>query len=124
MLVSMTGYGKAERKNSHYNLLVEIKSLNSRYFDISSKVHEAIYSFENDIISLIRNKCKRGKIYLNIILKENTKSKTKPMSLNKVKLNDFMGMVQKIQNISGIGGKEMLKLEHILNIPNISIFNI
>ena len=45
MVHSMTGYGKAERKNKNYIFSVEIKSLNSRYFDIISKIDDRFFSW-------------------------------------------------------------------------------
>ena len=74
MLLSMTGYGKYEKKVSNFNISVEIRSLNSKYFDIISKIDDKIFEYENDIVSIIKDKCVRGKIYLNISLTENNKS--------------------------------------------------
>ena len=61
----MTGYGKSKMTSIY---MVEIKSLNSRYIDVVSRIHESLNAYENEIISLIKKKCKRGKIYVNIAL--------------------------------------------------------
>ena len=59
----MTGYGKAEKKNKNYIFSVEIKSLNSRYFDIISKIEDRLNEFEQSLIDIVKSKCIRGKIY-------------------------------------------------------------
>ena len=66
MIVSMTGYGRVEKKYTDFDLNIEIKSLNSRYLDVHTKLHDSLYKYENDIISLVRKKCIRGKIYILI----------------------------------------------------------
>ena len=37
-MLSMTGYGNGEYRNSDYVILVEIKSYNNRYLDISHSI--------------------------------------------------------------------------------------
>ena len=51
MIVSMTGYGRFEKEYLNCNLIVEIKSLNSKYLDVHTKLHEYVYKYENDIFS-------------------------------------------------------------------------
>ena len=70
MIVSMTGYGRVEKKYTDFDLTIEIKSLNSRYLDVHTKLHDSLYRYENDIIALIRKKCIRGKIYVLISINE------------------------------------------------------
>ena len=59
-----------EKKTSNFDISVQLKSINSRYIDIVSRVDDSIFIFENDIVSLIKKKCVRGKIYLNITTKK------------------------------------------------------
>ena len=71
MIHSMTGYGRYENNDSNYDVIVEVKSLNSRYLEVLPKIHESLYKYESNIISLVRKACKRGKVYLSINLIEN-----------------------------------------------------
>ena len=66
MLYSMTGYGRAEKKDKNFILTVEIRSLNSKYFDVIPRIDDNLNNYENDIIKLIKTKCERGKFFLNI----------------------------------------------------------
>ena len=73
----MTGYGRAIKKDKNFTLTVEIRSLNSKYFDIISRVDDSIIMYENEIIKLIKNKCERGKFFLNINISNNYTEKNK-----------------------------------------------
>jgi len=118
MLLSMTGYGKAEKKASNFDISVQLKSINSRYVDIVSRVDDSIFIFENDILSLIKKKCIRGKIYLNITLNENSQS-SKLIKLNKNKLKCYMEQTKLLQK--ELNTKETLNIEFLLKQPDIFI---
>ena len=62
----MTGYGYSSIDKKNYNIEVEIKSLNSKFFDLNIKSNYNINLFENKIRELIKKKLIRGKIELNI----------------------------------------------------------
>ena len=114
----MTGYGMAEKKDKNYNLIVEIKSLNSKYFDISPKIDDAVNIFENEIIQLIKNKCERGKIYLNIEIVK-TYNKSGQVKLNDKKFNYYMSQVDLLKN--KVQTKQEISLVHMMKIPGIFI---
>ena len=62
MLRSMTGYGKHEAIIKGKNILVEIKSVNSRYFEFVSKIPRGYSFLEYDIKRFINKKILRGKV--------------------------------------------------------------
>ena len=66
MILSMTGYGKSEKQNRNFLVNVEIKSINNRFFDPVLKIHPNFKGYEQEIISLIKKECIRGRIFLNI----------------------------------------------------------
>ena len=47
MIRSMTGYGRYEAENEESRLVVEIKSVNHRYCDISIRLPKNLNPFEN-----------------------------------------------------------------------------
>ncbi|MBK7104329.1 MAG: YicC family protein [Ignavibacteriae bacterium] len=71
MLKSMTGFGSDVFSNDNFILETEIKSLNSRFLDLSIKLPKEIYKHEFAIRDLIKNKIGRGKVSLNINLTYN-----------------------------------------------------
>ena len=62
----MTGYGKAEVNILNKNFFVEIKSLNSKNFDLNIKMSSIYRGEEISLRKLILEKLKRGKIELSI----------------------------------------------------------
>ena len=66
VLKSMTGYGKGEATTPHGNFLVEIRSVNHRYGEISVRMPRTLYAFENDVKRLAASLLKRGKIDITV----------------------------------------------------------
>ncbi|HKM92514.1 MAG TPA: YicC/YloC family endoribonuclease [Prolixibacteraceae bacterium] len=62
MIKSMTGYGKAECELSSKKITVEIKSLNSKQLDISSRIPNIYKSKDIEIRKMISEKLVRGKV--------------------------------------------------------------
>lgn len=66
MIKSMTGYGNATADNERAYISVEVKSLNSKYFDLNIKVPKIFNDKELEIRNLLSEKLERGKISLSI----------------------------------------------------------
>lgn len=66
MITSMTGFGRGEASENGIQVIVEIKTLNSRYLDISTRLPNTINDKELDLKELIQKKIKRGKVNLNV----------------------------------------------------------
>jgi len=116
MLNSMTGFGRAEEQHKNHHLQVEIKSLNSKYFDLISKYDESISAFENEITQLIKDKCERGKIFLNIKFVKLYEGENK-VEIDKNKVNHYMNKVNTLKKI--LKTNQDVSLTHILNLPGI-----
>lgn len=68
MIKSMTGFGRSEYCDGKRNIMVEIKSVNHRYNDISIRMPKK-YSFtEEKIKTAVKNIVKRGKVDISIII--------------------------------------------------------
>ncbi len=63
---SMTGYGRAEYSNDGINLVVEIKTVNNRNFDLNLKTPRAFVVLEDCIRKTVQNYVNRGRIDLFI----------------------------------------------------------
>jgi uncharacterized protein (TIGR00255 family) len=62
MIKSMTGYGKGEASFAGGRIIVELRSVNHRYGEISVKLPRALMPFENEIKKRVAEKLSRGKI--------------------------------------------------------------
>ena len=66
MMLSMTGYGKAELNLTHANFTIEVKSLNSKQIDANVKMSSIYRDKEIGLRKLLSEKLLRGKIELSI----------------------------------------------------------
>ncbi len=66
MLESMTGFGKATAAFGEKKITAEIKSLNSKLFDLSAKLPSAYREKETALRSLLSDKLGRGKVDLTV----------------------------------------------------------
>lgn len=73
MILSMTGYGKAETTFRGKKLICEIRSLNSKSMDLSVRLASQLRAHELDIRTIITQRLERGKVDL-AISEENTLS--------------------------------------------------
>ena len=68
MQQSMTGYGRDERTSLNFLIKTEIKSLNSKFLDITPRYGKEFSQKEIEIRNLISDLLKRGKIMISIEL--------------------------------------------------------
>ena len=62
----MTGYGEAQRQVEGLAVVVEVRSINSRYFKLTIRVPEGYTSLEPKIEPLVREKIKRGAVIVGV----------------------------------------------------------
>ncbi|MEJ2719716.1 MAG: YicC family protein [bacterium] len=62
----MTGFGHAEVSNRSARVSVEIRTVNHRYFDVSSKLPKALLHREHEIKDLLKQKISRGRVSISI----------------------------------------------------------
>ncbi len=110
MIISMTGFGRAEGEFQKKHYSIELKSLNNRYCEISVKLPKYLMSKELELKELIRTKISRGKIYLNI---NTDKEISIGDSINTDVVKSYYNSIKTIRK--AIGSKEKIKLEHILS---------
>ena len=99
MINSMTGFGRSEKVTDTYKIVVEMKSVNHRFCDISIKLPKKISFFETSIRSYLKKYIERGKIDVfityedysddNVKLKYNREVAEKYMSYFGEMANDF-----------------------------------
>lgn len=111
MILSMTGYGKGTAGDKKTTADVEVKSVNSRYLDISLRFPSSMMNKEYELREFIKAKVKRGKISVSIQLKKNGSSDEAP-SIEKEKLKSYISLIKELKKAAGITDK--IKLDHLL----------
>ena len=66
MILSMTGYGRAEEVLHGRDITVEIKSVNSRFFEYSSRMPRSYAFLDDRLKKLLSADISRGKVELGL----------------------------------------------------------
>ncbi len=66
MVMSMTGFGRAQKDFQGYRISTEIRSVNNRYLDLNIRMSRVLIPFEGRIRSLLREQILRGKVEVRI----------------------------------------------------------
>ena len=66
MALSMTGYGRGEAILNGRDITVEIKSVNSRYFEYSSRIPRSCAFLDDKLKKLLSESISRGKVELSL----------------------------------------------------------
>ena len=97
MLVSMTGFGIGHFEDNSVIIDVELKSFNSRYFELNTRSFDLSGESEYKIRTFLKNKLKRGSI--NLSVKIDAKDQLK---LNKHKLESILKSYKVIEKEYGL----------------------
>jgi len=120
MIVSMTGFGKGRSGNKNLSVEAEVKSVNSRYLDISLRIPSSLMNKDYDIKEFIKSKVKRGKVSASIQIKRNGLEEEN-LALDGDKLKSYLSLLKSIKKAAKIS--EKVKLEHLLINKEILISN-
>ena len=69
MVLSMTGYGRAEEVRNGRDIAVELRSVNSRYFEYSCRVPRTCAFLEDPLKRLVAEQVHRGKVELSLSIR-------------------------------------------------------
>ena len=106
MLYSMTGFGRAEATINGRQVVVEIKSLNGKQFDASTKLPPILRSYELDIRNILNNMLMRGTLDVTIAIRQEGASK--PMTVNTGLAVFYYQSMQQIADQLGLPQENML----------------
>ncbi len=115
MIHSMTGYGKAFCEYDNKKIVVEIKSLNSKQPDISTRLASVYREKDIDIRNLISQRLVRGKIEFALYI-ENGNSQTSS-SINKDAVESYRNQIVETATALNLPLPENM-LELILHLPD------
>jgi len=116
MIESMTGYGKGEAAKNGITFTVELRSVNNRFLEISSRVPRSLQQRENEIRDIVRSKIARGKITISVN-KEEEENNELAISVDKERTRAIYRLLSQLRKTAKI--KEPVKLEHLLHFSEI-----
>ena len=121
MIKSMTGYGGGKLGVDGREYILEIKSVNHKYSDISIKMPKNFSFVEDEIRKEINKNISRGKIDVNILYLNNGNKQEKVIinkALAKNYINEIRQLINEADVNSSINIMEIIKLPDVLNIQS------
>ena len=116
MIFSMTGYGKAVAMYQDRKICVEIRSLNGKSMDLSTRIAPQFKSHEMEIRSLLTSRLERGKVDFTLWVEQNATLDTP--AINVAVMQGYMEQIRTISQQSGIAMPENL-FEILLRMPEV-----
>ena len=101
MVYSMTGFGRAEYSDEARRVVIEIKSVNHRYCDVSIKLPRSISRFEPEIRKRLKLYVERGKVDV-FITYSSLKSSGTVVKYNKDILDQYMAHFKQMEEDYGV----------------------
>lgn len=116
MIKSMTGYGIASFDSGSTKYTVEIKSLNSKFLELSLRIPKAFSDKEFQLRNECNKQIERGKVNLSINV-EQADSSVKAAGIDAVLLKNYYEQLKKVSNDLGEPTNNLLQLA--LGLPEV-----
>ncbi|MCP4258646.1 MAG: YicC family protein [Planctomycetes bacterium] len=115
MINSMTGYGEAQGEVNGVSYLVEIKTVNHRYFKAIVRLPEPVAFIEEDIDKLLRDNMSRGTV--NYVLRLKNSSVNALFDIDETALKTIVEKLNRAGSSAGVKGA--IDISNLLSLPGI-----
>ena len=116
MILSMTGFGKAEVKLKQLYLNIEIRSLNSKFLDLNIKTPSIFKEMDLSIRSIIKDEVKRGKVELTLHYEKTSDEQN--ISFNKEQVLNYYNQIKTLKTELNDKSESDI-LAQVLKLPDI-----
>lgn len=116
MARSMTGFGRAGYTASGLDITVELKSVNHRYFEFTSRLPRGYMYLEENLKSFCQQQISRGKLEVSVIIEDKgagTAAVEANTALAEAYLNAVKGLSERLRI------KNDVKMSSLMNIPEL-----
>ncbi len=94
-VTSMTGFGRAKNSYENFDITVEIKSVNHRYFEFSSRIPRAFQFLDEKLKKLCQQHISRGKVEISVLF-EDTSSKAVELKVNEAYADAYISALHNL----------------------------
>jgi uncharacterized protein (TIGR00255 family) len=112
----MTGFGRAEVAKRGITATVEVRGVNSRYLDVTTRLPRLLSQREKDIKEIVRSCVNRGNLIVSVSVEEESDA-TAPMAVNKMAAKAYIKLLNDLRKAAKI--KEKVRLEHLLKFSEV-----
>lgn len=112
----MTGFGRGQAHTDSLVIAVEIRSVNSRYCEVSARLPRQLAEYESSIQKLVKKSITRGRVNLQFQI-ESAAEDGSPVKVHKDTVKAYIQLLDQVREIAEI--KEPITLTHLLTFPDI-----
>lgn len=116
MIASMTGFGRGEVARKGISVAIELRSVNSRFLEVTTRLPRSLTLRENDIKEIIRKRISRGKLNL-LVAVEREKNGSLPLTVNATAAREYYKLLNQLRKAVKL--KEPVKLDHLLRFSEV-----
>ena len=116
MIYSMTGYGKAVALYQDRKICIEIRSLNGKAMDLSTRIAPQFKGYEMEIRTLVTSALERGKVDFSLWVEQNEKSEAP--SINSEVMKGYVEQMTEVSKATGVPLPENM-FEVLLRMPDV-----
>ncbi len=116
MIKSMTGFGRAEASVGGRDITVEIRSVNHRYYEFSSRVPRAYGYLEEKLKTHLGGRISRGKVEVSVLI-VNTDITDAEIAVNMPVAKGYVDALRSVKDELGL--TDDLTLSNIMRLPDI-----
>ena len=121
----MTGYGRSQKILNGRDILVEIRSVNHRYYEYSSRIPRSYSYIDDKLKALLKTGISRGKVEVSVSI-NTIEGKDTVIAVNKAVAEGYVNALRSLNEEMGSNGstwlEDDLKLSKLIKLPD--IFNI
>ena len=121
MISSMTGYGCGESGEATRRYVVEARSENNRFLDISLRLPKTLAFFEQKIKNVVQEYIVRGRIYLTVAV-ENPSESDQNLVLNEELARTYYSILSDMKEKLDVPGE--ITIDVLAGFPNIVAFEL
>lgn len=119
MLRSMTGYGRSQKILNGRDISVEIRSVNHRYYEYTSRIPRTYSYIDEKLKAVLKTSVARGKVEVSVTI-NNIEGKDSQIAINKGVAEGYVTALRSISEELAL--KDDLTLSNLIRIPD--VFNI
>jgi uncharacterized protein (TIGR00255 family) len=116
MIDSMTGFGRGEAAVGNASGAVELRSVNSRFCEVSVRLPRNLSEYETDVQARIKQQFSRGRISVQAQVETST-GDVLPIQVDPEGVRAYMSILNDLRAQAGITAP--VRLEHLLNYSDI-----
>jgi uncharacterized protein (TIGR00255 family) len=112
----MTGYGRGEVARRGITVAIELRSVNSRFLEVTTRLPRSLSLRENEVKEIVRKKISRGKVNL-LATVDREKNGQLPLAINARAAREYYKLLNQLRKTVKL--KETVKLEHLLRFSEV-----